>query len=109
LPFANNFQKRLENELERLKKRLKVGYELKVVWSPNNIGNLAGEVKGETIYIYDESEKEALKTLRHEFLDYAISKLIEPYKNVTNKLIMLMNEEAYKHKEKFIEALVELI
>jgi hypothetical protein len=104
-----NFQKRLENELERLKKRFKVGYELKVVWSPNNSGNLAGEVKGETIYIYDESEKEALKTLRHEFLDYAISKLIEPYKNVTNKLIMLMNEEAYKHKEKFIEALVELI
>ena len=104
-----NFQKRLENELERLKKRLKIGYELKVVWSPNNSGNLAGEVKGETIYIYDESEKEALKTLRHEFLDYAISKLIEPYKNVTNKLIMLMNEEAYKHKEKFIEALVELI
>jgi len=109
LPFANNFQKRLENELERLKKRLKVGYELRVVWLPNNSGNLAGEVKGETIYIYDESEKEALKTLRHEFLDYAISKLIEPYKNVTNKLIMLMNEEAYKHKEKFIEALVELI
>jgi hypothetical protein len=104
-----NFQKRLENELKRLKKRLKIGYELKVVWSPNNSGNLAGEVKGETIYIYDESEKEALKTLRHEFLDYAISKLIEPYKNVTNKLIMLMNEEAYKHKEKFIEALVELI
>jgi hypothetical protein len=104
-----NFQKRLEDELERLKKRFKVGYELKVVWSPNNSGNLAGEVKGETIYIYDESEKEALKTLRHEFLDYAISKLIEPYKNVTNKLIMLMNEEAYKHKEKFIEALVELI
>jgi len=104
-----NFQKRLENELERLKKRFKIGYELKVVWSPNNSGNLAGEVKGETIYIYDESEKEALKTLRHEFLDYAISKLIEPYKNVTNKLIMLMNEEAYKHKEKFIEALVELI
>jgi hypothetical protein len=104
-----NFQKRLENELERLKKRLKIGYELKVVWSPNNGGNLAGEVKDETIYIYDESEKEALKTLRHEFLDYAISKLIEPYKNVTNKLIMLMNEETYKHKEKFIEALVELI
>jgi hypothetical protein len=104
-----NFQKRLENELEKLKKRFKVGYELKVVWSPNNSGNLAGEVKGETIYVYDENEKEALKTLRHEFLDYAISKLIEPYKNVTNKLIMLMNEEAYKHKEKFIETLIELI
>jgi len=104
-----NFQKRLENELERLKKRFKIGYELKVVWSPNNSGNLAGEVKGETIYIYDENEKEALKTLRHEFLDYAISKLIEPYKNVTNKLIMLMNEEAYKRKEKLVEALIELM
>jgi len=104
-----NFQKRLENELKRLKKRLKLGYELKVVWSPNNNGNLSGEVKGDVIYVYEEGEKEALKTLRHEFLDYAISKLIEPYKNVTNKLIMLMNEESYKRKEKFIEALVELI
>jgi hypothetical protein len=104
-----NFQKRLENELEKLKKRFKVGYELKVVWSPNNSGNLAGEVKGETIYIYDESEKEALKTLKHEFLDYAISKLIEPYKNVTNKLIMLINEDAYKRKERLVESLCRLI
>jgi hypothetical protein len=47
--------------------------------------------------------------LRHEFLDYAIGKVIEPYKEVTNKLIMLINEEACKRKEKFVEVSSELI
>lgn len=70
---------------------------------------LSGEVKGEFIYVYDESEETALKTLKHEFLDYAISQVIEPYKEVTNKLISLMNEEAYRRKERLIETFKELI
>jgi hypothetical protein len=104
-----NFQKRLENELEKLKKRFKVGYELKVVWSPNNSGNLSGEVKEETIFIYEEEFKKALETLRHEFLDYAISKVIEPYKEIANRLILLVNENAYKKKERLVKALIRVI
>jgi len=46
-----------------------------------------------------------LGTSRHGFLDYAISKTIEPYKEVTNRLIALINEDAYKRKEKLVEAL----
>lgn len=42
-------------------------------------------------------------------MDYAISKVIEPYKNVTNKLIMLINEQAYRKKEKLIENLCRLV
>jgi len=104
-----DLQKKLEAELERLKKILKLGYELKVRWIPNNNSKLSGEVKGETIYIYDEEEELALETLKHEFIDYAISKVIEPYKEVTNRLISLINDDAYRRKERLVEALCHLI
>lgn len=99
----------LEEELERLKHKLQMAYELTVIWIPNGNDKLSGEVKGETIFIYEENEKEAIETLRHEFLDYAISKVIEPYRNVTNKLIMLINEEAYKRKEKLVKTLCKIV
>ncbi len=104
-----NLQIVLEEELERLKRKLQMAYELKVIWIPNGNDKLSGEVKGETIFIYEESEREAIETLRHEFLDYAISKVIEPYRNVTNKLIMLINEEAYKRKEKLVKTLCKIV
>ena len=103
------FQEGLEAELERLKKILKLGCELKVRWVPSKNSKNSGEVKGETIYIYDEEEELALETLKHEFIDYAISKVIEPYKEVTNKLVLLINENAYKRKERLVESLCKLI
>jgi hypothetical protein len=99
----------LDEELERLKRLLRMGYELKVVWSPNNNSNLSGEVKSETIYVYEEELEKALETLRHEFLDYAISQVIQPYRDVTNKLIMLINEQAYVKKEKLVGLLCQLV
>jgi len=99
----------LEEELEKLKRKLQMGYELKVVWLPDNNLSLAGEVKGETIFIYEEDFEKALETLRHEFLDYAISKVIEPYRKIANKLIALINEEAYKRKERLVENLRKAI
>jgi len=100
----------LEKELEQLKRRFCMSYELKVVWIPDGNEKLSGEVRGDTVYIYEDNEKKALETLRHEFLDYAISEVIEPYKNMTNKLILLINEEAYKRKEMLVNALcVEIV
>jgi hypothetical protein len=99
----------LEEELEKLKRLLKMGYELKVVWLPNGNSSLSGEVKGETIFIYEEEPEKALETLKHEFLDYSISQVIEPYRRIANQLIMLLNEEAYKKKEELIEKLVKII
>jgi hypothetical protein len=106
---TENLQKTLEEELERLKRLLKVGYELNVVSIPNSNSNLSGEVKEETIYVYEEDYDKALETLRHEFLDYAISQVIEPYKRTANQLILLINEIAYKKKEELIEKLTKLI
>ena len=99
----------LEEELGKLKRLLTMRYELKVEWLPNKNSKLAGEVKGKTILIYKEEEKEAKETLRHEFIDHAISKVVEPYKEVTNKLISVINEDAYRRKEKLVEASSQLL
>ncbi len=99
----------LEEELEKLKHKFNMGYELKVVWIPDGDRRLWGEVKGETIFVFDKDLNKALKTLRHEFLDYAVSQIIEPYKEVSNKLISLLNERAYKQKEKLVEKLCKLL
>lgn len=100
---------RLESELERLKRFFGLGLELKVVWKPNSNGALLGEVKNNLIYVYEEDEEKAADTLRHEFLDYCLSQAIEPYKEVTNRLIRMINEDAYRKKERIVEALVKLL
>lgn len=104
-----DLQERLEVELERLKRILKMGYELKVLWIPNNNSKISGEVRGTHIYVYDEDREVAMETLKHEFVDYAISKVIEPYREVTNRLIALINEDAYKRKERLVGFLCQLI
>ena len=102
-------QDKLRSELQDLKQRLGIGFELDVKWLPDENAKLSGEVKGTCICIYEISEEKALETLKHEFLDYLISKTIEPYEKITNKLIGLVNDEAYLRKEKLIEVLAALI
>jgi hypothetical protein len=82
---------------------------LRVTWIPRFNGKLSGEVKGDLIYIYETEEEVALITLKHEFLDYAISQVIMPYKEVTNKLISQINEDAYRRKERLVEALNRIL
>ena len=55
-PRKQEAQKRLEEELERLKRSLDAGYNLRVRWIPNGKSKLSGEVKGTVIYIYEEYE-----------------------------------------------------
>ena len=102
-------QNRLTEELERLKRKLGLGNELTVKWLPGRKLDICGEVKGTCIFIYEISEEKALETLKHEFLDYLISKTIEPYEKIANKLIGLVNEEAYHRKEKLVEVLSKLV
>ena len=61
------------------------------------------------IFIYEVDEEEAIDALRHEVVDYLISKVVEPYRAFANKLVELMNEEAYKRKEQVIGSLKRLI
>jgi len=99
----------LEKELDRLKWILKLGYELEVKWMPKRDSKISGEVKGHHIYVYDQELGVAKETLTHEFMDHAIAEAIKPYKEVTNRLISLINEDAYKRKEKVVESLCRLI
>lgn len=99
----------LFDELERLKSLLNLGHDLTLSWLPSKDRRLRGEVREDCICLYDEDVNSALMTLRHEFLDYAICQAIEPYKKVTNKLIELLNEEAYLRKEKLVDILARII
>jgi len=80
-----------------------------MVWSPSSDSKLSGEVKGNVLYIYESDGFRAVDVLRHEFIDYLVSEAVEPYRSVTNKLIQLLNEVAYKNKEKVVEALIKLL
>ena len=102
-------QQVLEEELERIQRILRLGTDLKARWVPNRNSELSGEVKNEIIYVYEEDEEVAKETLKHEVIDYVISQVDEPYKEVCNKLISLLNEDAYKRKEKLAEALARLL
>ena len=101
--------RRLETELDHLKDKFQMGQELKLEWAPND-GSKSGEVTGTTIRIYEEDETKALDTLRHEFIEYLVTRdLVAPYKRLINKLISLFEEEMYDRKEKLVQRLQELI
>ena len=98
----------LQTELSRLKGKFQMGQDLTLQWSPNN-GPKSGEITGTTIRIYEEDEAKALETLRHEFIEYLLTRdLIAPYKRLINKLISLFEEEMYDRKEKLVQRLQEL-
>jgi hypothetical protein len=98
----------LKHELARLKSKFKLGQELKLQWTPGD-GPKSGEVTGTTIRIYEADRTKALDTLRHEFIEYLLTRdLVAPYKRLINKLISLFEEEMYDRKEKLVERLQEL-
>ena len=110
-----NFQEKLEAELRRLQETFRVGWNLKVRWLPcedkpkSPLGNnpLSGQIVGNTIYIYEKEESQALDTLIHEFFDWLVSTRIEkPYKQLINKLIEFFEGQMYLEKEKLVESFV---
>jgi len=98
-------QRKLEEELDRLKCLLNMGHELKVRWAPGASRDKEGEVKGEEIRIYKENPNEAIDTLWDEFLDWVICQAIKPYERIVNlqrlminDLLVSLQEEAYRQK-----------
>ncbi len=81
-----------------------MGSELKLLWLPNIPSEVHGEVAGCVVKIYDNDEGEAVRTLRHEFLDYVISKqIIRPLVKQLNMQTELINDLIYARKENVIE------
>jgi len=102
--------KHLGQELSKLKSKFQMAHELKVKWLPDCNSKKSGEVLGKTIYIYEEDEGKALDILRHEFIDYILTKeLVSLPQKMINSLIKLIEEEMYERKEKLIEKLMKLL
>jgi len=100
--------------MKRLKNLLGLGYNLKIEWLPDHVKQsygkpLSGEVLGDVVYIYDTEIGEALKTLKHEVIDFSIGEVINCYREVCNILIRKINDDAYQKKEKLVKALTRLI
>lgn len=104
---ANDTLQKLGTELSHLKSKFQMGQELRLEWIPNN-GPKSGEVTGTTIRIYETDSMKAMDTLRHEFVEYLLTRdLVAPYKRMINKLISLFEEEMYDRKEKLVQRLQE--
>jgi hypothetical protein len=106
----NTVEKRLTDELENLKRLLDLESSLEVVWMPLPESELSGEVKGKTIYIYECEADKALKTLRHELVDYLLtSKIVKPLVDLVNILIKTREAEIYREKEKLVEIFMKIL
>jgi hypothetical protein len=106
---SNTIQRWLDKRLDKLERLLSINDKLRVVWVPDSTHCLSGEVKGNVIFVYETSKAKASAVLVHEVIDYSVSQAIEPYKELANVLIKNINSEAYKKKEKVVEALSMLL
>ena len=70
-----------------------------------NRTTISGEVQGKTILIYDEDEKEAVKTLYHEFVEYIISPIIQQHMDVINHQNKIISQLLYSKREEVVERL----
>ncbi len=105
----NGVQRKLEDEFEKLKRILGLDLDFGLVWIPSTNNCLSGEVKNGNIFIYELDECRAMKTLKHELIDYCVSLAIKPYKKITNMLIKKINRDAYEQKERVVEALTRFL
>lgn len=104
----------VQTELEKVKRKVKMGFEVSVIWLPGiakykNGKRLAEEVVGNTIFIYTEDPTEAVEMVRHGFLEWVFNQHTKSYRELINKLISLFEEQHYEAKEKTVEALMELL
>jgi Zn-dependent peptidase ImmA (M78 family) len=82
-----------------------------VVWLPGKrVHNLegqplAGEVKGNTVYIYDESDP--VFTLKHEFFEFLLNQDKKPLLDLLAKLLAQIAYEQYKRSERLADVLAK--
>ena len=101
---------RLGEELGRLKVESGLGYELSVKWIPNSDSDRHGEVEGTVIYIYDDCEERALLTLKHEFIEYNITKeVIDPLIKYINVQKCMIEDLISSRKERLVKRFLKLL
>jgi hypothetical protein len=110
------FSTKLVEELRRLQRLLNHGHDLEVKWIPkvkriekNGKYRVRGEIIGKTIYIYDEDEEEAIKTLRHEMIEHLLYTYEKSYVEFINCLIRFFNENQREKREELVEKISKII
>ena len=87
-----------------------LGSELEISWHPDESSDRHGKVRGNLIRIYDSDVEEALRTLRHEFIDHIITKeVIAPLIELINMQKKLIESMVYERKERIVEHFSELM
>lgn len=109
----------LEKELKRLQEKLCFGGDMTVKWLPDEVEfveihgekkELGGKIEGSVIKIFETDKKEALWTLRHEFIENMIkTEFSEPYLNLANAIMTTFDNTTYQRQERIIEKLTMLM
>lgn len=79
----------LRQELTELQELFQWGREFRAEWHSRVNGPLEGEVAGDRIRVYSRTRPDAIRTLRHEFLDKLVSTAIEPYARIADLVRIL--------------------
>ncbi|MHA1581997.1 MAG: hypothetical protein ACTSYM_05855 [Candidatus Baldrarchaeia archaeon] len=104
-----DLQKILDKTLLKLKSKVKEGLDLEVLWIPDKFNEKSGEIRDKVIYIYENDPVEAVRTLKHEFIEYLLNRYSSLHKKVINKLLELIEEVLYREKEKVIKNIIKLM
>jgi len=107
-------ERELKTELDRLKIKVGMGFEVNVKWLPGivkykNGKQLSEEVIGNTIFIYVEELAEATYLLAHGFSEWLLNKHTKNYRLMINKLIELFEDIQYQEKETIADAITKLL
>ena len=105
---------KLEMELERIKRLMNMGYEVKVIWLPGEVRYHRGRrlkewVEGNIIYIYVEDPQEALELVRHGFAHWLLNRSNKYRRQLANKLIEFIEDRMYEEDERIVEVLAKLL
>jgi len=109
----NTVESMLEKELDKLKKKANLGFELEVQCIPGFVKRskegkeLRGEVLGTKIFVYDSDFEETKETLLHEFVEYLIDQAVDPYRKLVNLLLDYLQDQAYFVKDRTVKALIK--
>jgi len=100
-----NIEENMNNVLERLGLK---GW--KSVWEPRK-GPKRGEIipRERLIIIYDQDPSKAWETFQHELIELKLRSVLRPYRELTNKLVEVIENVTYMEKEKFINELPDLL
>jgi len=84
---------------------VRLGIPLRVVWIPDKRNGKHGEIRSNTLFIYDNDAEEAWSTFQHEVYEFKFKQVTHPYYALVNSLIDVFQKLVYERKEDFLAAL----